>query len=149
MAKVFIACDHRGFATKQTLLKRFKMPRGLHFVDLGPAEYDPNDDYNDASIAVARAIHEHPDSFGVLICGSAHGISIQANRFKGIRAIIGHNTKLAKLGRQHNDANVICFSADFQTFAQESRALKSFLTTKFLQEERHVRRNLRLDKEHL
>ena len=89
----------------------------------------------------------NPGSKGILLCGSAHGISIQANRFKGVRAIVGYNIDLAKLGREHNDANVLCLSSDYQDLENMKNIADVFLNTQFLNEERLVRRNNRLDEE--
>ena len=72
---------------------------------------------------------------------------MQANRFKGIRAISGFSPELAKLGREHNDANVLCLSADFTDKNQLIEIAKTFLETPFSGEERHIRRNNRLDEE--
>ena len=142
--KVFISSDHRGFTLRKELCTAFP-----EFIDLGSPSPDPNDDYNDAAIAVAKNVLKTPGSFGVLICGSAVGISIQANRFKGIRAAIVDSEETARLSRAHNNANIICLSADkFSTpekFSEVSSALRVFLKTPFSAEERHLRRVKKLD----
>ncbi len=138
---VFIASDHRGFEQKQRLLHAW--PQVL--TDLGSATYQPEDDYNDAAIQVAQAVIAHPGSFGILICGSAHGVAIQANRFHGIRAINGFTPDFAKIGRQHNDANILCLSSDSMTDQQIDQSIEVFLSTEFVPEQRYIRRNQRLD----
>ena len=143
---IYIAADHRGFSAKNAIVSDFKFPAGYNIVDLGPAKLDPKDDYNDAAIKVAKKVSKDKGSFGILLCGSAHGVCIQANRFKKVRAIMGLTPELAKIAREHNDANVICLSADFQDFSEESRALSSFLNTDFSGEKRHIRRIKRLSK---
>ena len=105
--KVFLAGDHRGFKLNQKLLEVFP-----NFIDLGPSEYNKDDDYNDYAVKVSKSVLENPNSFGVLLCGSAIGISMQANRFKGIRAAIVDDEGIARLSREHNNANIICLSAD-------------------------------------
>lgn len=90
----------------------------------------------------------HEPAYGILICGSAHGISMQANRFKGIRAICGYTEELAQLGRQHNDANVLCLSADFMDDTTIDEVIRVFLATDFLAEPRFIRRNHRLDEDY-
>ena len=153
MPTVFIASDHRGFGLKNKL--KLEHPE---FIDLGPAQLDPSDDYNDAAIAVAKKVLEAPGSFGILICGSAIGVSIQANRFKGIRAAVVSDIESAKKTREHNDANVLCLSSDHllsspdplesETALENISALvDTFLSTPFSGEPRHVRRIKRLDKE--
>lgn len=149
--KVFIGSDHRGYDLKRRLVEAFP-----NFIDLGPASLDPNDDYNDAAVAVSKAVLENPNSFGVLICGSAIGISIQANRFKGIRAALAYSKETVKLSREHNNANILCISADeiknlenttdsASVFSELGSALQIFFNTPFSAEERHVRRVKKLD----
>lgn len=150
MPRLFLSSDHRGFAEKQrlvTALSQTSVKDYYEIIDLGPTTMKPDDDFNDAAIAVAKAVRENPDSRGILICGSAHGIAIQANRFKGIRAICGYTAELVRLGRMHNDANVLCLSADFMDTASIDRSVSMFLTAGFLPEERYIRRNRRLDEE--
>ena len=143
--EVFIASDHRGFTAKNRLVS--ELNNGYVVSDLGPFELNPDDDYNDAAISVARAVKSYDGSMGIIICGSSHGVAIQANRFKGIRAISGFTPELAKLGREHNDANVLCLSSDFHTEEELVEIAKTFLDTAFSGEERHIRRNNRLDEE--
>ena len=150
MPRLFIASDHRGFADKQRLLKVLGESNAkdmYEIVDLGPSTLKPEDDFNDAAINVARSVRTNAGSRGILICGSAHGISIQANRFKGIRAICGYTPELVHLGRLHNDANVLCLSSDFMDDATIDRSVSMFLSAEFLPEERYIRRNARLDDE--
>lgn len=145
MSEVFIASDHRGFDAKNALVAALN--DGYTVSDLGPFELNPDDDYNDAAIAVAKAVKSYDDAKGIIICGSSHGVAIQANRFKGIRAIQGFTPELARLGREHNNANVLCLPADFMNQDALIETAKIFLNTEFSGEERHVRRNNRLDEE--
>ena len=144
-SKVFIAGDHRGFKLKEKLLEVFP-----NFIDLGPSEYNKDDDYNDYAIKVAENVLKNPNSFGILLCGSAIGISMQANRFKGIRAAIVDNAEIARLSREHNNANVLCLSADRigddpEKFKDTLAFMNIFLHTPFPAEERHARRVEKLD----
>lgn len=158
MAAVYLSSDHRGFALKQQIIQYWPeiiatLPveqQDYQLVDLGPASYQSEDDFNDAAIAVAQHVlgdssTDTPPALGILLCGSAHGIAIQANRFPGIRAICAYTPELAQLGRQHNDANVLCLSADFTDPAQINSTIQTFLSTPFLAEDRFLRRNRRLD----
>jgi len=138
-APVFIASDHRGFDLKNRLVQQY------HFFDLGPSVYDENDDFNDAALDVAREVLNRPNARGIIICGSAHGVAIQANRIRGIRAIAAYNEDLARIGRQHNDANVLCLSNDFVEPQENVRIIEAFLTTPFLNKPRYQRRIGRLD----
>ena len=94
-------------------------------------------------------MRENPTARGFLICGSAHGISIQANRFRGIRAICGYTESLSRIGRKHNDANVLCLSSDYMTEEEVKSAVVGFLEEPFIPEERYIRRNQRLDEENI
>ncbi|MBR3319697.1 RpiB/LacA/LacB family sugar-phosphate isomerase [Candidatus Saccharibacteria bacterium] len=168
--QIFVASDHRGFSLKSQIVANlarasFAGSTSVTVTDLGPNTYDKDDDYNDAAIAVASAVRKYEKSariddeaFGILICGSAIGISIQANRFKGIRAAVVTNLETAESARSHNDANVLCLSADSITHAEDplenEKALEDifaiiekFLTTPFSGEKRHLRRIKRLDEE--
>ena len=146
MPSVFIAADHRGFNLKSRLLEAYP-----DFLDLGAKSLDPEDDYNDAAIAVAKHILKTEDSFGILICGSAIGVSIQANRFKKIRAAVCSCPESAKLSRLHNNANILCLSADRvktdADFEKVKSTIDAFLSTNFSGEARHLRRINRLDEE--
>ncbi|MBR2864177.1 RpiB/LacA/LacB family sugar-phosphate isomerase [Candidatus Saccharibacteria bacterium] len=141
--EVFVGADHRGYEVKNRLMS--SLGAKYQITDLGPEQLDPDDDYNDIAIKVVKAVLAHPGSFGILICGSAHGVAIQANRFKGIRAISAYDEKLAQIGREHNDANVLCLSADFLDDNKIDSIANIFLNTNFSGEERHKRRIAKLD----
>ncbi|MBR3204149.1 RpiB/LacA/LacB family sugar-phosphate isomerase [Candidatus Saccharibacteria bacterium] len=153
MGPVFIASDHRGFNLKNKL--KLEYPS---FVDLGPTEFEPDDDYNDYANKLAKKVLENKDSKGILICGSAIGVSIQANRHKGIRAAVINNLEDAIKTREHNDSNILCLSADHlrnskdpleteKSLEDTSAIVEAFLNTKFSNEERHIRRIKKLDEE--
>ena len=113
--------------------------------DEGAYEYNEGDDFNDPAIAVARAVRENRGSMGILICDSAHGVTIQANRFKGIRAAHCDSVESARLAREHDDANVLCLSAHFMDEAKMQEIVQAFIETNFENLERRVRRINRLD----
>lgn len=145
-AEVFIASDHRGFDAKNRLVGSLNTA-GYSVSDLGPFELDPADDYNDAATAVAKAVLNTSGSRGIILCGSGNGVCIQANRFKGIRAIAPTLPEIVRLGREHNDANILCLSADFLDNNKIDNLASIFLNTQFSGEERHRRRNQKLDQE--
>ena len=150
MSRIFLGSDHRGFVAKQRILANLSnsaWKNSYEIVDLGPETMRPDDDFNDYAIAVSRAVRETAGARGILICGSAHGIAIQANRFKGIRAICGYTSELVRLGRLHNDANILCLSSDFMDDIHIDQSIEMFLKGAFLPEERYIRRNRRLDEE--
>ncbi|MBR3322415.1 RpiB/LacA/LacB family sugar-phosphate isomerase [Candidatus Saccharibacteria bacterium] len=140
---IYVGADYRGFEKKQKLLE-FLAKTNYEVVDLGAYENSEND-FNDAAIAVAKAIRENRGAYGILICDSAHGMTIQANRFKGIRAAHCGSVESAKLAREHDDANILCLSAHFMDDATMYAVAETFLTTDFVPLERRVRRINRLD----
>ena len=142
--EIFIGADYRGFEKKQEML-RFLAEKGFDATDKGAYSYSEGDDFNDPAIAVAKAVRETPDAMGILICDSAHGVTIQANRFKGVRAAHCENTESAKLAREHDDANVLCLSAHFMNEDEMRKIIETFLGTNFENLERRVRRINRLD----
>lgn len=142
--RVYLGADYRGFELKQALMK-YLAECGYDLTDEGAYEKTEGDDFNDPAIAVAKAVREEPGSFGILICDSAHGVTIQANRFKGIRAAHCANTESAKLAREHDNANVLCLSAHFIDANAANEIAKAFLETNFESLERRVRRINRLD----
>ncbi len=105
--KVFIGSDHAGFAVKG-LVKELLEKRGFEVEDLGTYSAE-RVDYPDYAAKVARAVADNPGTWGVLICGTGIGMSIAANKIKGIRAAEVHDYYTAQMARAHNDANVLCF----------------------------------------
>lgn len=142
--RVFVGADYRGLEKKNELLK-FLASKDYEVMDVGAYSYHEGDDYNDPAIAVARAVRREHEAFGVLICDSAHGVTMQANRFKGVRAANCDSAESAKLAREHDDANVLCLSAHFIDEAAMQEIVTQFLETKFESLERRARRINRLD----
>lgn len=144
---IYISTDHRGFEKKQELVKILANchPGMVHVEDLGPDHYDQDDDYNDAAVAVASAVLGNERSFGVLLCGSAHGVTMQANRFRGIRAANADNVESARHARSNDHANVLCLSADYLDIATMDEIIKTFCHTQPDQNENYIRRAKRLD----
>lgn len=135
--KVSIGCDRAGVQLKNFIIESLK--NEFDFIDLG-TNSDEAVDYPDYAKKVAKTILGKEADFGILICGTGIGMSIAANKFKGIRAGLCHNSLEAKLTREHNDANILCLGA--RIIGQETALenAKVFLTTKFSNEERHIRR---------
>ena len=141
---VYIGSDYRGFERKNQLLKSLTAT-DYNIIDVGAYSYHEGDDFNDPAIAVARNVRKDRDSKGILICDSAHGVTMQANRFKGVRAAHCENEESAILAREHDDANVLCLSAHFLDEETMKKIILTFLKTKFSNLERRVRRINRLD----
>ena len=142
--EIYIGADYRGFEKKQGLLS-YLSELGYAVFDDGAYAYNEGDDFNDPAVKVAKDVRESLGSMGILICDSAHGVTMQANRFKGIRAAHCSNVESAKLAREHDDANVLCLSAHFMSEDEMKEIIKTFLETNFENLERRVRRINRLD----
>lgn len=142
---VYLGADHRGFAAKNQL-NLWLSGRQIPFTDFGAYEYDAEDDYNDYAKKVCAAVLNdgRADSFGVLLCGSAQGMAMQANRFKGIRAAICYDQATAIESRGHNHANVACIPSDDNEIVVPD-VLNAFLNAPTLDEEKYQRRNNKLD----
>ena len=135
---LYLGADHAGFALKEKL-KSALLKRGCTLIDLSPT-FQVNDDYPLHAQRVAQAVAKNAKTRGVLICGSGIGVSIAANRNKGIRAFDAHDVKEVVLAREHNDANVIALSGWRMTEKQALALIEAFLQTPFSKAARHRRR---------
>ena len=113
---------------------------GHEVVDHGPHEYDAEDDYPVFCIPAAEAVVADPGSLCIVIGGSGNGEQIAANKVKGARAALAHSIETAKLGRQHNDANVVAIGGRMHTEEEALELVRIFLATPFSGDERHARR---------
>ena len=134
---IAIASDHRGYWMKSDIMEYFQN-LGYEFEDRGTASDCISVDYPDYARKVTEYVTSHKNSFGILICHSGVGMSIATNRVKGIRAVLCYNEEIAKLSREHNDANVICFGAGFINKELAIKCLEIFSNTVF--DERHLPR---------
>lgn len=126
---VAIGCDHAGFEYKEDLIS-FLEGKGIAFKDFGTYSTD-SVDYPDFAHPVSSAVENGECAFGILICGSANGVAITANKHQHIRAAICWGEELAQLARQHNDANVICIPARFVREGDAERMVNLFMNTPF------------------
>ena len=129
MKKFYIATDHAGFALKD-FVKEFVTSLGHEIIDLGP-DSDDRVDYPDFAKKCADAVIADQGSFGILICGTGIGISIAANKVPGIRAALCHDHYTAKLTRQHNDANILCFGERVVGKGVIEEMIEAFANTEF------------------
>jgi ribose 5-phosphate isomerase B len=127
--KIAVGSDHAGFAYKETL-KEWLAANGHEFQDFG-TDSSESADYADFAHPVSLAVKQGVATFGVLICGSANGVAITANKHPGIRAAICWNEELAALARRHNDANIVCLPARFISQELAEKILAEFLTASF------------------
>lgn len=126
---IAIGSDHAGFDYKEDLIS-FLEGKGLAFEDFGTHSTD-SVDYPDFAHPVASAVEGGNYAFGILLCGTANGVAITANKHQGIRAAICWGDEIAKLVRQHNDANIICIPARFVREGDAEKMVSTFLTTEF------------------
>lgn len=124
---LYIASDHGGFKRKQFLIDYFNK-QGIKCVDLG-THTDESTDFPIYAKKLVNKVLENKNNRGILICGSGIGMSICANRFKGIRAGLCTTPDLAKLAREHNDINVLVLRGRFGTNASAQKMVQEFLNT--------------------
>lgn len=136
--KVAIACDHGGVILKEYL----KQSIDVEWIDLGTNGSD-SVDYPDYGYKLAEAISNNEAEYGVAICGSGIGISIAVNRHKDIRAALCNNTTMARLSREHNDANIVCLGARLTGDLLAKEITETFLNIEF-EGGRHERRRDKL-----
>ena len=141
--KIAIGSDHRGYPLKEELKKHFAS-NGIEFTDFG-TDSEASTDYPDYAKLVGKAVNGGDFNYGVLVCGSGIGVSIAANKVKGIRAVNANNNNLAEMARKHNNANVICFGSDFIDVEKAVRFFEIFINTEFEGGERHNRRISKLE----
>jgi ribose 5-phosphate isomerase B len=137
--RVYLGSDHAGFELK-THLANYLTTRGYDVVDVGPASYDPDDDYPAFCIATGLRVVEDPGSLAVVIGGSGNGEQIAANKVIGVRAALAWNPETARLAREHNDANVVAIGARQHPLDEATALVEVFLATPFSGNERHARR---------
>ena len=137
--RVYLGADHAGFERKNQI-KAHLQAQGHEVTDCGAHEYDAQDDYPAFCIAAAEAVVADPGSLGIVLGGSGNGEQIAANKVTGIRAALAYNTEIARLAREHNDANVLSLGGRMQSHEEAWQMVEVFLTTEFTGEERHQRR---------
>lgn len=146
---MYLATDHAGFALKEEV-KMFLEEKGFEVYDCGALTLEQGDDYPEYMVnAAERVQHDalHDPSLAIIFGGSGQGEAIVANRYRHVRAIVyaGGNLELVKLGREHNDANVLSIGARFVTTQEAIQAIELFLGTPFSHMERHSDRVILID----
>src|SRR5687768_7071207 len=127
--KIALAADHAGYEEKEKI-KRTLDELGVEYVDMGTASTD-SVDYPDYAKKVGEAVAHGDFEQGVLVCGSGTGMAIAANKVKGVRAAVAWNEDIARLARQHNDANVLALPARFTPEGGVERVLKAWFGADF------------------
>lgn len=127
--KIAIGNDHAGTEYKFEIINLLK-ERGIEVINHGTDE-DSSVDYPDFVHPVARAVENKEVDFGILICGSANGVSMTANKYQKVRAALCWNKEIVELARQHNNANILCLPARYTAKAQVLDMVNTFLDTPF------------------
>jgi len=136
--KFAIGSDHRGYNLKENIKEYLKLQK-YSFKDVG-TDSTTSVDYPDYAQKVGNLVSERKVNYGILICGSGIGVSIAANKIRNIRAVNATSPEIADMSRRHNNANIICFGADFIDIVKAEEYLNIFINTPFEGGERHERR---------
>jgi ribose 5-phosphate isomerase B len=140
---VIIGSDHAGFALKKQLtdfLKAQKFP----VTDIG-TDSENACDYPDVAKKLVKGISQKKGNLGILVCGTGIGMSMAANRYGGIRAAVCTTPEMARLAKQHNNANVLCLGARIISAENAQNIAKAFMETQFTQQQRHQKRIEKMD----
>lgn len=136
--KIAIACDHGGFELKQEVMEYLKDSK-VEFKDFGCFE-EKSCDYPSYAKEVATVVVAKEYDLGILICGTGIGMSVTANKVKGIRAALCGDCFSAEATREHNDANILCLGARVTGAGLALKIVETFINTDFSNDERHIRR---------
>jgi len=144
--KVYLGSDHNGFALKGELREYLKKS-GYEVVDDGDTQLNPEDDYPVFAAKVAKDIltSDDHDARGILICGSGQGMCMAANRYKGIRALLGYDRESVRSARNDDDANVLCLPSNIFKDDAANSLVETFLNTPFGAAQRYKRRIVEMD----
>jgi ribose 5-phosphate isomerase B len=137
--KIHIGSDHAGLEFKAVIIEHLTA-QGHEVTDHGPHTFDPLDDYPVFCIPAAEAVAADPASLGIVLGGSGNGEQIAANKVKGVRAALAWSIETAKLGRQHNNANVVAIGGRMHTPEFCLEMVDAFIAEPFSGDERHQRR---------
>lgn len=142
---IFIGADHRGFELKNKLIE-YLHEKDIRVEDMGNYEYDPQDDFPDYSKKVAQAVLQNPEELlGIVICGSAVGVSISANRYEGIMCALGFDIAQVKSAREHDHINVLAIPSDYVDLEKAKQLIHAFIETKPNYDEKYLRRIRKVD----
>lgn len=144
--KVYVGADHRGFRLRESVVEYLRKA-GYDVADDTGQKLDPEDDYPVVAQRLVKDIlaSDDNDARGILMCGSGQGICMAANRFKGVRALLGYDQESVKSARRDDDANILCLPANTLKPEQAHQLVDTFLATDFLPEPRYIRRKQEMD----
>jgi len=136
--KVIIGSDHAGFKLKEKIKKYLKMKK-IEYIDLGTDSLE-SVDYPDYALEVAKQVARSKDRRGILVCGTGTGMTIAANKVKGIRAVAAYDVYSARMSRMDNDTNVLGLRGRYFPYEKVKKIINIWLNTPFSGEPRHERR---------
>jgi ribose 5-phosphate isomerase B len=142
--RIAFGCDHGGYPLRELIIERLKAD-GHTIVDCGAYSFDPNDDYPDYVFAAGEAVQRGAADRAIVVCGSAVGAAIAANKLHGIRASIAHDTYSAHQGVEHDNMNVLALGARVVGPEVALELVETFLRANFSGAERHVRRLAKIE----
>ena len=137
--RIAVGADHAGCSLKTPIIELLRS-QGHEVADLGPYALDPEDDYPDYARAVAKRVAAGQADRGIMVCGSGVGASVAANKVRGVRASVCHDTYSAHQGVEHDDMNVLCLGARIVGEEVAKELATTFVAARFSGEERHQRR---------
>ena len=137
--KIYVGADHGGYELKDKV-RQWLTEWGYQSEDVGAHQLDPADDYPEFAFKVAEKVASEADAVGVLLCRSGGGVTIAANKVRGIRAVPVYTVEQAQHARRDNDANVISLAGDWVTDEEVKALLKTYLETPYSKAKRHQRR---------
>lgn len=135
---IVLASDHAGFELKD-YLKQYFAKHKIEYIDAGSVNYDADDAYPDVAKNAVKVLLKNNNAKGIFICGSGVGISMVANRHKGVRCALAYSTQIAEMARRHNDANVLALGGRYISKPMALKIIKTFLNTEF-EGGRHISR---------
>jgi ribose 5-phosphate isomerase B len=127
--KIAIGCDHAGFELKEAIVNHLSN-NNMEYIDCGTHDHQ-SVDYPDFAKKVVSELNDRKFTMGILVCGSGQGMAMTANRGKNIRAALCHNSDVAKVSRQHNDANILCLGSRFIEKSEAIKCVDTFMMTEF------------------
>ena len=137
--RIAIGADHGGYGLKSDLIQYLE-EQGHEAFDVGAHSLDPADDYPDFAKGLAQHVAARKAERGIMVCGSGVGASVAANKVKGVRASVCHDTYSAHQGVEHDDMNVLCLGARIVGLELARELVAAFISARFTGEERHQRR---------
>lgn len=141
---IYLAADHGGFEMKEEL-KKWLDEQDYRVVDAGAQELDEEDDFVDYAQAASERMSEDPEGVGIFLCRNGVGVSIVANRYLGIRCVLGFDRKQVEKARNDDDVNCLSLPADYLDLEKAKELVRAFLETDFSGEERFSRRIHKLE----